>query len=141
MAKVKAAGIVDYRAHALSRPPLTELLASLQIYETGAQTGCPAHVVHCSLSRGYEIARSYRGYGFPMGELIGEGNVGLMQALAKFDPDRAQQIFAHLARLGLAEGIHYKFGGRTGNTRDSCGTSCGSIWYHSSSACGTCGSR
>lgn len=64
MAKVKAADITDYRAHALSRPPLTELLASLQIYETGAQTGCPAHVVHCSLSRGYEIARSYRDQGY-----------------------------------------------------------------------------
>lgn len=62
--KVKALGITDYRAHAMSRPPLTELLASLQIYETGAQTGCPAHVVHCSLSRGYDIARSYRDQGF-----------------------------------------------------------------------------
>jgi allantoinase len=36
----------------------------LQIYETGAQTGCPAHVVHCSLGRGYEIARNYRDQGF-----------------------------------------------------------------------------
>ncbi len=64
IAKVKVLGITDYRAHGLSRPPLTELLASLQIYETGAQTGCPAHVVHCSLGRGYEIARSYRDQGF-----------------------------------------------------------------------------
>ncbi|MDB5588245.1 MAG: amidohydrolase family protein [Devosia sp.] len=64
MAKVKALGITDYRAHALSRPPLTELLASLQIYETGAATGCPAHVVHCSLGRGYDIAKSYRDQGF-----------------------------------------------------------------------------
>ena len=64
MAKVKAMGITDYRAHALSRPPLTELLASLQIYETGAATGCPAHVVHCSLGRGYDIAKSYREQGF-----------------------------------------------------------------------------
>jgi allantoinase len=63
MAKVKAAGISDYRAHGLSRPPLTELLATLQIYETGALTGCPAHVVHCSLARGYEIARRYRDEG------------------------------------------------------------------------------
>jgi allantoinase len=64
IAKVKALGITDFRAHAMSRPQLTELLASLQIYETGAQTGCPAHVVHCSLGRGYEIARSYRDQGF-----------------------------------------------------------------------------
>ncbi len=64
MARVKAAGITDWRAHAMSRPPLTELLATLQIYETGAATGCPAHVVHCSLSRGYDIALSYRQQGF-----------------------------------------------------------------------------
>lgn len=64
MAAVKASGITDWRAHGLSRPPLTELLATLQIYETGAQTGCPAHVVHCSLSRGYDIAADYRARGF-----------------------------------------------------------------------------
>ena len=64
IAKVKASGITDYRAHGLSRPPLTELLASNQIYETGAATGCPAHVVHCSLGRGYEIAAAYRAQGF-----------------------------------------------------------------------------
>ena len=62
--RVKAQGITDWRAHGLSRPPLTELLATLQIYETGAQTGCPAHIVHCSLSRGYDIAANYRRDGF-----------------------------------------------------------------------------
>jgi allantoinase len=61
---VKASGITDWRAHALSRPPLTELLATLQIYETGAQTGAAAHVVHFSLSRGYDIAADYRARGF-----------------------------------------------------------------------------
>ncbi|QQM30532.1 amidohydrolase family protein [Martelella lutilitoris] len=63
IARVKASGITDYRAHGLSRPPLTELLAMHQIYETGAETGCPAHVVHCSLGRGYEIAAGYRAEG------------------------------------------------------------------------------
>ena len=64
IAKVKAAGITDWRAHGLSRPPLTELVATSQVYETGAQTGCPAHIVHCSLSRGYDIAANYRRDGF-----------------------------------------------------------------------------
>lgn len=64
MAAVEAAGITDWRAHGLSRPPMAELLALLQIYETGAATDCPAHVVHCSLGRGYDIARSYRDQGF-----------------------------------------------------------------------------
>src|SRR5690606_41806732 len=31
-----------------------------------------------------KIARGYAGYGLPLGELIAEGNVGLLQALAKF---------------------------------------------------------
>lgn len=64
MERVKAAGITDWRAHGLSRPPLAELLAMHTIFETGAQTGCPAHVVHCSLARGYDIAAAYRLDGF-----------------------------------------------------------------------------
>ena len=35
-----------------------------------------------------KIAMGYRGYGLPMGELVSEGNVGLMQAAEKFDPSR-----------------------------------------------------
>jgi RNA polymerase sigma-32 factor len=35
-----------------------------------------------------KLARGYSGYGFPPAELIAEGNVGLVQALHKFDPDR-----------------------------------------------------
>lgn len=64
MDAVKAAGITDWRAHAMSRPPLAELLATLQVYETGVATGAAAHIVHCSLSRGYDIAADYRTRGF-----------------------------------------------------------------------------
>lgn len=64
MAAVRQSGISDYRAHGLSRPPLTELLAMAEIYEIGAYTGCPAHVVHCSLPRGYEMAAAYRAQGY-----------------------------------------------------------------------------
>ncbi|MBB3315319.1 allantoinase [Rhizobium sp. BK181] len=64
MDRVKASGITDWRAHGLSRPPITELLAMHTIFETGANTGCPSHVVHCSLGRGYDIARAYRRDGF-----------------------------------------------------------------------------
>ncbi len=35
-----------------------------------------------------KIAMGYRGYGLPLGELISEGNVGLMQAVKRFDPER-----------------------------------------------------
>ena len=36
-----------------------------------------------------KIAMGYRGYGLPIGELISEGNVGLMQAVKRFEPERA----------------------------------------------------
>ncbi|WP_189485995.1 RNA polymerase sigma factor RpoH [Asticcacaulis endophyticus] len=39
-----------------------------------------------------KIAMGYRGYGLPMGEVISEGNVGLMQAVKKFDPDRGFRL-------------------------------------------------
>src|SRR6202166_3135196 len=35
-----------------------------------------------------KVATSYRGYGLPISEIISEGNVGLMQALNRFDPER-----------------------------------------------------
>ena len=35
-----------------------------------------------------KIARGFRGYGLPIADLVSEGNVGLMQAAQKFDPDR-----------------------------------------------------
>src|ERR1700741_10317 len=35
-----------------------------------------------------KIAMGYRGYGLPIGEVISEGNVGLMQAVKKFEPDK-----------------------------------------------------
>jgi RNA polymerase sigma-32 factor len=39
-----------------------------------------------------KIAMGYRGYGLPIGELIGEGNVGMMQAVKRFDPDRGFRL-------------------------------------------------
>jgi len=35
-----------------------------------------------------KIAMGYRGYGLPVGELIAEGNIGLMQAVKRFEPER-----------------------------------------------------
>ena len=34
----------------------------------------------------------YRGYGLPVNELISEGNLGLMQAVKKFDPDKGFRL-------------------------------------------------
>jgi len=39
-----------------------------------------------------KIAVGYRGYGLPLSELIAEGNVGMMQAVKRFDPDRGFRL-------------------------------------------------
>ena len=39
-----------------------------------------------------KIAMSYRGYGLPVGEVISEGNIGLMQAVKRFEPDRGFRL-------------------------------------------------
>jgi RNA polymerase sigma-32 factor len=39
-----------------------------------------------------KIAMGYRGYGLPVGEVISEGNIGLMQAVKKFEPDKGFKL-------------------------------------------------
>ena len=39
-----------------------------------------------------KIAMGYRGYGLPVTELISEGNIGLMQAVKKYDPDKGFRL-------------------------------------------------
>jgi RNA polymerase sigma-32 factor len=45
-------------------------------------------IVTSHLRLAAKIAKNYRGYGLPVSEVISEGNVGLMQAVNRFDPDR-----------------------------------------------------
>ena len=62
-AEIEAHGITDYRAHGLSRPPIAEALATVEVFELGAGAGCPVHIVHSSIARGYELAAAYRAQG------------------------------------------------------------------------------
>ncbi len=39
-----------------------------------------------------KIAMGYRGYGLPIGEIVSEGNVGLMQAVKRFEPDKGFRL-------------------------------------------------
>src|SRR5690606_34239743 len=51
------------------------------------------------------IARGYLGYGLPHGDLIQEGNVGLMKAVKRFDPDRGVRLVSFAIHWIRAE-IH-----------------------------------
>jgi RNA polymerase sigma-32 factor len=57
------------------------------------QDGEAAHkLVTSHLRLVARIAMGYRGYGLPIGEVISEGNVGLMQAVKRFDPDKGFRL-------------------------------------------------
>ncbi len=49
-------------------------------------------LVNSHLRLAAKIAMGYRGYGLNMGELVSEGNVGLMQAVKRFDPERGFRL-------------------------------------------------
>src|SRR3569832_142841 len=49
-----------------------------------------------------KIAMGYRGYGLPIGEVISEGNVGLMQAVKKFEPERGFRLATYAMRWSKA---------------------------------------
>ena len=51
------------------------------------------------------IARSYKGYGLPMADLIQEGNIGLMKAVKRFDPDVGVRLISFAVHWIRAE-IH-----------------------------------
>jgi RNA polymerase sigma-32 factor len=52
-----------------------------------------------------KVAMGYRGYGLPISEVISEGNVGLMQAVKRFDPDRGFRL-ATYAMWWIKAAIH-----------------------------------
>src|ERR1017187_10562590 len=51
------------------------------------------------------VARQYLGYGLPHGDLIQEGNVGLMKAVRRFDPDHGVRLVSYALHWIKAE-IH-----------------------------------
>lgn len=57
-----------------------------------ADDGAAHKLVNSHLRLVAKIAMGYRGYGLPVAELISEGNVGMMQAVKRFDPDRGFRL-------------------------------------------------
>ena len=75
--------------------PLLEKNEEFMLAQRWAQhqdSGAAEKMVTSHLRLVAKIAMGYRGYGLPMGEVISEGNVGLMQAVKKFDPDKGFRL-------------------------------------------------
>ena len=61
-------------------------------FEEHEDPAAAAQLVTSHLRLVAKIAMGYRGYGLPVSELISEGNIGLMQGVKKFDPDRGFRL-------------------------------------------------
>ncbi|MBU8545516.1 MULTISPECIES: dihydroorotase [Roseomonadaceae] len=59
----KAAGNTSPIWHCRTRPPLTESMADLEIFEMALETGAHVHIAHSSIARGFDLAKIYRGMG------------------------------------------------------------------------------
>jgi len=61
-------------------------------YQEHQDSDAAAQLVTSHLRLVAKIAMGYRGYGLPVSELISEGNIGLMQGVKKFEPDRGFRL-------------------------------------------------
>ena len=69
-------------------------------YQEHEDPEAAAQLVTSHLRLVAKIAMGYRGYGLPVSDLISEGNVGLMQGVKKFEPDRGFRVVSSSHTLG-----------------------------------------
>ncbi|MDQ3511742.1 MAG: RNA polymerase sigma factor RpoH [Pseudomonadota bacterium] len=62
-----------------------------------------SELVHSHLRFVVHVARGYNGYGLPLGDLIQEGNIGLMKAVKRFDPDQGVRLVSFAVHWIRAE--------------------------------------
>ena len=71
--------------------PEDEYMLATRFRDHG-DTDAAAQLVNSHLRLVAKIAMGYRGYGLPVSELISEGNIGLMQGVKKFEPERGFRL-------------------------------------------------
>ena len=77
-------------------------------YRDDEDLAAARELVHSHLRFVVHVARGYNGYGLPLGDLIQEGNIGLMKAVKRFDPDvgvRLVSFAVHWIRAEMHEFI------------------------------------
>ena len=88
------AGLYRYLSEIKNFPILTpeEEYMLAKRWTEHQDTDAAARLVNSHLRLVAKIAMGYRGYGLPLSELISEGNIGLMQGVKKFEPDRGFRL-------------------------------------------------
>ena len=105
---VAAAGSLDSYIQAVNRFPLLsheEEKSLAQRFRADGDLEAARKLVLSHLRVVVAISRNYTGYGLPQADLIQEGNIGLMKAVKRFDPDRGVRLVSFAVHWIRAE-IH-----------------------------------
>ena len=101
-------GSIDGYIHAVSRYPVLTPEEELQYardYRNKEDLQAAGRLVLSHLRLVVSVARGYLGYGLPHADLIQEGNIGLMKAVKRFDPERGVRLVSFALHWIKAE-IH-----------------------------------
>jgi RNA polymerase sigma-32 factor len=85
--------LVEIRKFPMLKPE--QELAYARRWRENRDRDAAYHLVTSHLRLVAKIAMRYRGYGLPIAEIVSEGNIGLMQAVKRFDPDRGVRLATH----------------------------------------------
>jgi len=101
-------GNLDAYISSINRLPLLsqeeETRLATQLRDTGDLKAASA-LVMSHLRLVVSVSRQYLGYGLPHGDLIQEGNIGLMKAVKRFDPEQGARLVSYAMHWVKAE-IH-----------------------------------
>jgi RNA polymerase sigma-32 factor len=75
--------------------PVEEEQRLARLYRDGGDTRAAHGLVTANLRFVVKVAYEYRSYGFRMADLVQEGNIGLMKAVQKFDPDKGIRLISY----------------------------------------------
>ena len=101
---------IDAYLNTISQFPILEPEHEKQLAEKFREDGdlnAARELVMCHLRFVVHLARSYKGYGLPQADLIQEGNVGLMKAVKRFDPDVGVRLISFAVHWIKAEMHEY----------------------------------
>jgi RNA polymerase sigma-32 factor len=101
-------GSLDAYVHAVGQVPVLDAAQERALatrFRTANDLDAARTLVLSQLRFVVHIARGYLGYGLPLGDLIQEGNIGLMKAVKRFDPDQGVRLVSFAVHWIRAE-IH-----------------------------------
>ncbi len=83
----------------ISKTPLLTIQDEIDLAERirNGDTEARAHMIRANLRLVVKIAQDYSNYGLPVTDLISEGNIGLMKAVERFDPEKGGKLSTYAA--------------------------------------------